>query len=201
MNSVILDTGPCLNFLSVGQGNLMHETLKIKYGQLYVPREVATEIADKSADSQKFAKASKIFGAFVRDSMIDVLESDAENDFELVQAIREVSPLPPAELLIRRRKDLGEIMVVAHAIKLRDHGYNVRLVIDDRGGQALAERHGFEVVSTVRILATAASLGLVDYSDMKMIYERLRPSDGSEPMDDGLPHWDSTDLSNKRLYK
>lgn len=179
----------------------MHETLSRDHGPLYVPREVATEISDKSADSQKFSKAVRVFDAFVRDSMIEVLESDAENDLELVQAIRTVSPLPPSELLVRRRKDLGEIMVVAHAIKLRDHGHEVSLVVDDRGGRVLAKQHNFETISTVRILGTAASLGLIDYASMKKTYERLRPSNGSEPMDDGLPHWATSKLDDRRLYK
>ena len=201
MKSVILDTGPCLNFLAVNQGHLLRQVLEAKYDSLLVPREVATEISDKSAEVKKFARAAPIFSGMVRASIIEILESDAENDAALVQAIKVVSKLPPSQLLTRRRKDLGETMVVAHAIKLRAAGYEVTLVIDDGGGRRLAAKHDFPTMGTVRILATAANMGLANRAEMKKIYERLRPSGGGEPMDDGLPHWQISGLDERRLYK
>ena len=56
MRPVILDTGPCLNFISINQGNLMHAALSLDYDKLLVPREVANEIEDKSKDAGKFAR-------------------------------------------------------------------------------------------------------------------------------------------------
>lgn len=179
----------------------MHAALSVDYDRLLVPREVATEMGDKSAEVKKFARAAPLFKGLVRDSMIEILESDAEADEALVRAIKLVSRLAPSELLTRRRKDLGEKMVVAHAIKLRDEGCEVTLVIDDGGGQALAKEHGFATIGTIRILALAAFNGLVNRAEMKTIYERLRPSDGTEPLDDGLPHWTTSGLGNRRLYK
>jgi predicted nucleic acid-binding protein len=197
---VIHDTGPCLNFISIGYGNLMHDVLSMKHDRLMVPREVANEIGDKSSEAKSFARAAPLFKGLVRDLKIEILESDAENDVALVRAIKLVSRLPPTSLLTRRRKDLGETTVVAHAIKLRDAGMEVTLVIDDQGGAALAKTHGFEAIGTIRILGLAASKGFVTRAEMKIIYERLRPSNGAEPMDDGLPHWVDTPLRDKRLY-
>jgi hypothetical protein len=138
----------------------------------------------------------------VKDQKITILESDAQNDQALVQAIKTVTRIPPADFLQRRRKDLGETMVIAHAIKLRDEGYELTLVIDDGGGQRLAMRYGFpRPISTVRILGTAGSMGLLTYAETKKIYERLRPSNGGEPMDDGLPHWSVSGLAERKLYR
>jgi predicted nucleic acid-binding protein len=198
---VILDTGPCLNFISIGEGNLMHAALAVDFDKLLVPREVANEIGDKSSEVPKFARADPLFKGLVRDSKIEILESDAHNDMALVKAIKLVSRLPPSALLTKRRKDLGETMVVAHAIKLREAGFEVTLVIDDGGGRGLAKAHGFAVIGTIRILGLAASKGLVPRAKMKGIYERLRPSNGAEPMDDGLPHWHDSGLGHRALYK
>jgi predicted nucleic acid-binding protein len=92
-------------------------------------------------------------------------------------------------------------MVVAHEIKLREAGCEVTPVIDDGGGRALAKALGFAVIGTIRILGLAASKGLVPRAEMKRIYERLRPSNGAEPMDDGLPHWQDSGLGHRALYK
>ncbi len=179
----------------------MHGVLSVKHDRLLVPREVANEIEDKSSGVKKFARAGRLFNGLVRDSKFEILESDAHNDEVLVRAIKLVSRLPPTSLLTRRRKDLGETMVVAHAIKLRDAGMEVTLVIDDQGGKVLAKTHGFETIGTIRILALAAKAGRADRSEIKKIYERLRPSNGAEPMDDGLPHWNNSGLNNKGLYQ
>jgi predicted nucleic acid-binding protein len=199
---VILDTGPCLNFLSIDQGNLLCQVLSTDSTSLFIPREVATEIEDKSREQAKFSRAARVLPALVREGRISILESDAQNDVALVLAIKQVSPLLPADLLQRRRKDLGETMVIAHAIKLRAAGDEVRVVIDDGGGRTLAMNRGFvKPISTTRILATAASEGMLTYAAVKKIYERLRPSNGREPMDDGLRHWSDSGLDNRSLYR
>lgn len=120
----------------------MHAALSEDYDRLLVPREVATEIGDKSGEVQKFKRADPLFKGLVRDSMIEILESDAENDEALVRAIKLVSRLPPSELLTRRRKDLGEAMVVAHAIKLRDDWHHPHL--GPRRGLWACRSRGYE---------------------------------------------------------
>ena len=200
MNAVILDRGPCLNLISINQVNLMHAALSVDFDKLFLLRKVANEISDKSGEGTKFARADPLFKGLVRSSMIEILESDAHNDEALVRAIKLVSALPPTVLLTKRRKDLGEKMVVAHGLKLREAGFEVTLVIDDRDGQDLARRHEFKTIGTIRILGLAAFQGLVTLAEMKVIYERLRPSNGAEPMDDGLPHWTTSGLGNKLLY-
>ena len=98
MKPVILDTGPCLNFISIGHGNLMHDVLSLEHNRLLVPREVANEIGDKSSGVKKFARADRLFTGLVRDSKFEILESDAHNDEVLVRAIKLVSRLPPTSL-------------------------------------------------------------------------------------------------------
>jgi predicted nucleic acid-binding protein len=202
VRSVVLDTGPCLNFLSIDQGNLLHEILSADPTRLLLPREVVQEIEDKAAEAAKFRRAGVVLPALIREGKFTVLESDWENDSTLVKAIKNVSPMPPAQLLQRRRKDLGETMVLAHAVMLRAQGDDVDVVIDDKEGRARAQTCGFSrPISTVRVLATGGSRGLVTYAEVKRIYERLRPSDGSEPMDDGLMHWSDTPLSKREIYR
>lgn len=88
MNAVILDTGPCLNLVSINQVNLMHAALSVDFDKLFVPRKVANEISDKSGEGTKFARTDPLFKGLVRSSMIEILESDAHNDEALVRAIK-----------------------------------------------------------------------------------------------------------------
>lgn len=202
MKSVILDTGPCLNFLAINQGRLLYQVLEIDTDQILVPREVADEISDKATDDRKFGPALRNFQGLSRERKFQILESDAINDPALVRAIKRVSTMPPSELLAKRRqKDRGEIMVVAHALKLRDDGYEVKLVIDDGDGRRLAKRFNFEPIRTTRIFALAGNLGLLDYSETKKLYEKLRPSNGGAVMDSGLPHWTNSGLADRRLFQ
>lgn len=200
MSSVILDTGPCLNFFAVGQGNLMHRALDVDFDRVLVPREVANEIEDKSGEDGRFARARSMFGGMSRQGLFEILESE-ESDEELFTAIKIVSSRPPSELMVRRTKNLGETMVIAHAIKLRRQGHTVTVVIDDGGGRRMAAKNGFEPIGTVRILGLAARNGLVTRAENKALYERLRPSAGAPALDDGLPHWSLTGLDKKELYR
>ena len=59
VQSVILDTGPCLNLISINQGNLMHAALSVDFDKQFVPREVTSEISDKSREGAKFDRADK----------------------------------------------------------------------------------------------------------------------------------------------
>jgi predicted nucleic acid-binding protein len=202
VTSVILDTGPCLNFLAVNEGKLLYSVLGASNNRILVPQEVANEIVDKARESAKFSAAARRFEGLSREPKFAVLESKLD-DVALIRAMRRVSPgKPPSELLAARRmKDLGEILVISHAIKLRDEGNTVSLVMDERIGRKLAIRHGFKPISTPRIMATAGSMGLLSYSDSRLIYEKLRASDGSRVMDDGLPHWKDSKLDDRSLYK
>lgn len=201
MKPVILDTGPSLNFLAVNQINLMHLTLAANHEDVLFPQEVATEIQDKSDESGKFAGTARIFSALVKEKKFRILESDVIADTELVKAMKDTSTVPLSQLLRRRSKDLGEIMAVAHAIKLRNEGHTVTLVIDDGGGRKLARSKGFKAFySTPRILAMAGKQELISYAECRRIYERMRPSDGREPTDDGLPHWDNSGLNDRSLF-
>ena len=178
----------------------MHQALDVDFDRVLMPREVANEIEDKSGEDPRFSRAKSLLGGMTRQGLFKILEAD-ESDEELFKAIKIVSPGPPSQLMVRRRKDLGETMVVAHAIKLREQGHTVAVVIDDRGGRSMASRYGFKFIGTVRILAVAASSGLVTRAENKAIYERLRPSSGAPGLDDGLPHWTLTGLDKKELYQ
>jgi predicted nucleic acid-binding protein len=202
VTSVILDTGPCLNFLAIDQGKLLYRVLGSTNERILVPQEVANEIVDKARESAKFSSAARRFEGLSREPKFEILASNLD-DVELIRAMQQVSPRkPPSELLARRRmKDLGEILVISHAIKLRGEGNTVNLVMDDREGRKLAMKHGFRPIRTTRIFATAGSMGLLTYSEAKSLYEKLRASDGSTVMDTGLPHWTDSQLDDRSLYR
>ena len=178
----------------------MHRALDVDFERVLMPREVANEIEDKSAEDRRFARAKSMLGGMSRQGLFEILESD-ESDEALFAAIKVVSSKPPSELMARRTKDLGETMVIAHAVKLRKQGHTVTVVIDDREGRALAEGNGFKPIGTVRILALAAANGFVTRAENRKLYERLRPSTGAPAIDDGLPHWSQTGLDKKELYR
>lgn len=201
MSQVILDTGPCLNFFSIREGDLLHTVLSSDGFALRLPEEVADEIHHKSFESPFFAPAVRVFDGMRRAGKLEVIASDLETDEELIAAVKKVSDKRPSEFLHRRAKDRGETLVIAHAIKLRAAGHTVRLMIDEKPGRRKAAQFGFDVISTTRVLATAASMNLKTMAEMEALYLRLRPADMSKrPMDHGLPPWASSGLNNPRLY-
>ncbi|GAA2561494.1 hypothetical protein GCM10010435_36560 [Winogradskya consettensis] len=105
---------------------------------------------------------------------------------------------------VRHAKDLGELMVIAHAVVAAEAGVAVIVLIDDGPGSQIASAElmrlrrlraqGYPVgaialFSTLTVLKRAAgSPHIPDRNAMRDIYERLRT------LDDGLPPLVKTDL-------
>lgn len=82
----------------------------------------------------------------------------------------------PIEERLRHSKDLGEVMVIAHAVVAAEAGDTMVVLIDDGAG-------------TLTVLVRAAGGKYVpDKAAMRDIYSRLRG------LDDGLPPISATNL-------
>ncbi|TCP46322.1 hypothetical protein EV191_114119 [Tamaricihabitans halophyticus] len=192
----IMDAGPGINFLSADMERLLFGTL----GPMSVPEVVKTEILRKARQDQRFAKAEAVWRKLSA-RLMEVL-SDDETD-ELSQAVQRITGVP-FDQRIRTGKDLGETMVIAHAVVAAEAGEHVKVLIDDGAGCRIAtteaqrlrrlEKAGKAVgsiglIHTVTVLERAAGGEyLPDKATMRKRYGQLRE------LDDGLPPLDTTNL-------
>ncbi|MBT2514567.1 hypothetical protein [Arthrobacter sp. ISL-30] len=120
-----------------------------------------------------------------------VSSEDAE---ALSAAVKKLTGTPLAERLIQSR-DLGEVMVIAHAMVRKDRGEDVYVVIDEHRGQKFASKFGIKVIDTAWILSSTVERGLIkDRSEVRKTYDTLRKYDA------GLAHIDQTILLQKKLW-
>lgn len=202
----ILDTGPSLNFFSIGKANLLLDTLHSVTASLAMPADVVQEIRDKTEEDDRFRGSDRALDWALRNGHVTELDSRSGVDPDVDKFVSAILGMPH-ERQPTRAKDIGERMVVAHAMALRNRGERVLVLIDDGGGQLLAQKYGFKPVMTLHVLRRAARLGLIaDWSEMRSIYLRLRPEPGSSqpPKDHGLlPLTDpevQRALRDKRIY-
>jgi hypothetical protein len=192
----IIDAGPSLNFLSIRKERLLIATL----GKLSAPEAVQTEVLRKAAQDARFRPA-EVSWRRLTPAYIEVLPDDPTA--ELSRVVNRITNQRMDERL-RQSKDLGETMVIAHAVVAAEAGADVIVLIDDgRGAQsATREVHrlrrlraagvvvgSISLASTLTVLAKAAGTEhLPDRGEMREIYRRLRN------LDDGLPPIEKTDL-------
>jgi hypothetical protein len=193
----IIDAGPGLNFLSIQQERLLIGVL----GRLSAPETVQKEVFRKAQQDARFHAAAAVWRKLVPSNWIQVLSDDQTP--ELAAVVHRITRQPMEERL-RHPKDLGETMVIAHAVVAAESGETVTVLMDDgRGAQTTTSEisrlerlkvNGYAVgsirlVSTLTILErAAASKHIPDRSTMQSIYRRLRS------LDDGLPPIEATNL-------
>lgn len=192
----IIDAGPGLNFLSIHKERLLIGTL----GPLCAPETVRDELIRKSRHDQRFSAAETVWPK-LPESLMQILPDEVTPELEAV--VVRISHLPMVERL-KRSQDLGETMVIAHAVVAAEAGDDVTVLIDERDGATIAtmeadrlKRHqkqgrtvgAIRVASTRTVLAKAAGgQYLPDKESMRDTYRRLRG------LDDGLPPIETTDL-------
>lgn len=129
----IIDAGPSLNFLSINKERLLIGVL----GRLSAPEAVQTEVLRKSRQDHRFRSAEPIWRKLAP-SWIRVLSDDQTP--ELAAVITRITQQPMSERL-RHSKDLGETMVIAHAVVAAEAGNNLLVLIDDGlGGETRHSR-------------------------------------------------------------
>lgn len=183
---VIVDAGPALNFFSINQERLLIDAI----GKLATPEVVVREIKRKSAGDARLCAATAVLTKLEQARYLEVLSDDHTPDLEA--AVLRISKVPMA-LRMKESRDLGEIMVIAHAAVAADRGVPVVVLIDDGRGRDLASleaarlqrllRQGrkvgtFSLMSTEDVLIRAAGRRyLPDQKAMRQIYSRLRKCD------------------------
>lgn len=203
LNRPIMDAGPGLNFFSIHKERLLFSIL----GPLSMPETVQSEILRKARTDPRFAPAKTVLGK-LPPTLLEVLSDDYT--LELAQVVARISGTPFQE---RKRvgEDLGETMVIAHAVVTAEGGTDVIILIDERRGREIAGREqqrlkrlqtmgepvgSIGLVSTVTVLKKAAVQGLVPgKTEMQCIYGRLRG------LDDGLPPIGATELMSSNLWQ
>ncbi|MDV6277940.1 PIN domain-containing protein [Rhodococcus erythropolis] len=126
----IIDAGPALSFLAINKERLLLATT----GPISTPETVRNEVLSKSAKDRRFAPVERVWNK-IPSKFLDVLPDDPTP--ELVAALSRISQQPWNQRLATA-KDLGETMVVAHAVVHAEAGHQVTVIIDDQGGAALA---------------------------------------------------------------
>lgn len=198
----IIDAGPGLNFLSIHKERLLIAII----GPFSAPESVQGEVLRKSQQDERFRAAGTVWRKLTT-RWIEILPDDVTP--ELATVVHRVSGLPMNE---RRRqpKDLGETMVIAHAVVAAESGQSVTILIDDGHGATIAmseigrlRRLGSSgrAVGSVTLANTLTVLGraagtehLPDHAAMRDTYNRLRG------LDDGLPPIENTDLLAPRFW-
>ena len=191
-----MDAGPGINFFALSKERLLFATV----GPLSVPEAVYGEIRKKAREEPRFAPAERVT-AKLPTKYLQVLSDDVTSELSAV-----VSRLAgmPMDQRVRSSKDLGEMMVVAHAVVAAESGESMTVLIDDGGGRRLAAAEAkrldrlraagrpvgqMRLISTMTVLKNAAGKQeLPDRQSMRDLYTRLRR------LDDGLVPLDRTDL-------
>ena len=199
----IIDAGPSLNFLSINKERLLIATM----GKLSAPEAVQTEVYRKAGQDARFRPAEMSWRKLTP-TYIEILADDPTE--ELSRVVNRITDQRMDERL-KQPKDLGETMVIAHAVVAADAGADVVVLIDDGRGARVATREiqrlrrvrnaggsagSIILASTVTVLTKAVGMQHIrDKAEMREIYRRLRG------LDDGLPPIEKTDLLTTPLWK
>lgn len=192
----IIDAGPGLNFFSLRKERLLIGTL----GKLSAPETVQQEVFRKSRRDDRFGAAESVWRK-LSPVWMQVLSDDETP--ELAAAVHRITRQPMTQRL-KQPKDLGETMVIAHAVVAAEAGETVTVLIDDGPGARAATSEigrlerlraadkamgSIRLVSTLTVLERAAGgEHIPDRSAMRVLYGRLRG------LDDGLPPIEKTNL-------
>lgn len=189
--SVLLDAGPALNFLAVGQQNVLLQTAQQAGLQLTVPERVDREVDGMCKDARfKRTSAAGTWTKLKAGGHVAILADDLTTT-SFAAAVARISGVP-ARQRVKTRKSLGEILVLAHASVLAQAGTDVFVLIDEQDGrnrgtreQDWLKRTGapgqLRMWRTRQVLKNANATWFVGGLTWEQVYNRMRP------FDDGLP--------------
>lgn len=188
--TAIIDAGPALTFLA------RKDTTRILYAglgsvSLLAPEQVEHEVIRKSRhDKRRFGTAEATWKKVVAASRLTVLPDDETAD--LAAAVQRLC-LMPMSVRMRQQKDLGEILVIAHAAVRAEAGEDVAVLIQERDGTAMAHNETVRInamagVGRLRVwntqtilLRAAGTEHLASKPAMKSVYESMLPLDAALP--------------------
>lgn len=196
--SIILDAGPGLTFLAAKQQNVLIQAAMSQQIQLAVPKRVDGEIEGKCKD-ERFSRtgALNLWRRLKSSQHIQVLDDELHGPY-FAQAIARVSGMPARERL-KQRSSLGEILAIAHASSLAQHGENVYVLMDEQDGRKRAHREiaylrGIPALGTMTLWSTqqvmeqAGNSGWVkNQLTWQEAYEHMRQYDDAlRPLPEGV---------------
>lgn len=189
---IVLDAGPCLNFCATSKQRLLLDVMR-PVGSLHAPDVVDEEIQRKARTDRRFEPARRNWLNLVDNAHVTILDSQRSPALEV--AVARLSGTPFEERM-RQSRDLGELLVMAHAIVLKDAGHDVVVMIDEVSGQRQASRCGLSVIDTGWVLAKGARAGVIeDRAEMRRLYDQLRSHD------DGLVRIEQTRLLHAETWR
>lgn len=154
----VLDAVVCVHFAGANLNRVLTAALAFAGWVILVPEEVCDEVRGKD---RKYPGLEKRWAALERSSYITVLprlELGRESDARVIGVFEELRQTE-FEQAARQRKDLGECVVVAHGVHLREQGHDVTLLMDDGGGQTMAAQHDLVIATIEDVLAIAVHAG------------------------------------------
>jgi hypothetical protein len=188
--SVLLDAGPTLNFLAVGQQTVLIAVADKGGLQLAVPQRVDHEVLGMCKDPRFARTPAQATWRKLKGAGRVVVVADELTTAVFTEAVTRISGVPASER-VKSGRSLGEIMVLAHASALAQGGTDVFVLLDDGDGrhrchreQEWLERHrgpGRLVLwSTPQVLKQADPSWFVGGLTWRRVYEKMRE------FDDGL---------------
>ncbi|TAK69147.1 MAG: hypothetical protein EPO13_08005 [Actinomycetota bacterium] len=183
--SILLDAGPTLNFIAVSEQALLLDLARAHGLCLAAPDAVRTEV-DRNAGQGRFAAtgAQRTWRTLVAAKRVEILD-DTLVDEAFIAAVARVSGRPAADR-VRSKRNLGEILVIAHGSVLAQQGNEVFVLIDDGDGQRRALRERTWLVTnaapgSLTLWNTTRVLKHTAPDRWQALYRRMRA------FDDGLP--------------
>lgn len=193
--SVFLDASPTLNFLAVGQENVIIQAAAAVDAVLYVAERVDKEMQGMAKDDRFANTAVPLKWKTLTQKRIKILSDDLTGDDDTKkmfrQAVTRIAGLP-AEERIKAPKSLGEILLMAHASVFAQQGQDVFILMDESDGRARARAEqkwlrsqkaegGITIWRTASLLARGEQEGwIVGGLKWAAVYDKMRP------FDDGL---------------
>lgn len=180
---VLIDAGPLLNFLAIGQENILIQLAKTSGHQLAVCERIVTEVQGVTRDPrfERTAVATKL-PQLTDAGHIAVLSDDIEDNAEFRCQIALVTGMP-AEERLQNKKSLGEILLIAHACTLVLQGEEVVLLIDEGDGRARANQ------AKARMQAAGAP-GVLRVANTKLVMQKAAEN----------PDWIKKGSSAQQVY-
>lgn len=202
---VIIDAGPALNFFSTHNKRLL---LSVVGGHLHAPETVIGEVRHRGESDPRFTAAPRVLTKLAGAGRLTILSDDVTP--ALSGATERITGVPMVQRR-RRARDLGEVMVIAHAAVLADAALDVTVIIDEGDGADVADREwqrlkrqrhndprygSISLARTVSVLEAAiGSTYLPDRGAMRRVYSAL------ERCDDGLVDISRTRLLDQELWR
>ncbi|MFD3734112.1 hypothetical protein [Streptomyces sp. NPDC058632] len=187
-DACILDAVVCVHFAGASLNRVLVTALESMEWVILVPAEVCDEIVRKDA---KYPGLRKRWLALERSDRIRVLPAleIGSAPARVVEVLEEIRDLEFDQAL-RRSRDLGECVVVAHGVHLSEQGHEVTLMMDDAEGRQLADEWALQHLTIEDVLVLAVHAGCFDTLDvLKQAYHRL------QQFGSGLPDFPRTALT------